>query len=78
MILTDKDAKPLSNSTDQFKTVELNEKYLNLSVPHVTYQKNTKRIANDSTIRQSPGMIENTQSLNQIEGEIFRQSQRNE
>lgn len=59
MILTDKDAKPLTSETDQFKTVELHEKYLNLSVPNVPIEK-TKRIVTDSTIRQSPGtMLEN-------------------
>ena len=40
MILTDKDAKALQQS-NQFKSVELNEKFLNVSLPNLGNETGT-------------------------------------
>jgi hypothetical protein len=42
MILTDKDARALQHNTN-FKSVELNEKYLNISVRNILEGENLER-----------------------------------
>lgn len=56
MILTDKDAQ-LLESNNQFRSVELNEKFLNVSVPTIDQNGADETLQDRSAITGTPGSL---------------------